>query len=160
MIKIQVKGAERVAAMLRKAVENVYDGARAGMYQGAMVVESKSKGLAPIDTSNLRASHFIFRKDHPAPTPKIINLPGVDVNKLREAFANTMAISSQQVRDKNTVRVGAAAFYALAVEFGNPAWNWKHGGPRYLRSARDSSTAEILRLAARGGANALRRSTK
>jgi len=154
-MKIVVKGIDAVSKNLEAVVGNIQKGARIGMLQAAMIIESESKGLAPVDTANLRASHFIFRKNAAVPQPRILPAAGVDVTKLKNAFTQTMARSQNEVKDENTVRVGAAAFYAVYVEFGNPAKNWNRGGPNFLRTARNRNTNNILMLAAQGAKNGL-----
>ena len=154
-MKVEVRGAQQVADNLRKVVERLEKGAREGMYQAAMIIESDSKANAPVDTANLRASHFIYRKNHAVPQPRILPAAGVDVSKLKSSFAQTMAISQNEVKDSNTVRVGAAAFYATNVEYGSPSKNWNRGAPHFMRTARNRNIANVLQLAARGAMNAL-----
>jgi len=155
MINVRITGVESVEAGMKKVIARIEEGAREGMMQAAMVIESDSKANAPLDTANLRASHFIYRKGRSTPEPRILPAKGVDAAKLKAAFAQTMSKSQAEVKDENTIRVGAAAFYAVFVEYGNPAKNWNSGAPRFMRTARDRNVANVLHLAARGAASAL-----
>ena len=154
MIKLKVLGARAVATNLRTVVRKLEKGAMNGVNTAAMIIESDSKAMAPVDTANLRASHFIFQKGKSVPQPRILPAAGVDVVKLKSAFMQTMAVAQSQV-GQNTVRVGAAAFYATNVEYGNPSLNWKRGGPRFMRTARDRNVANVLQLAAMGALRGL-----
>ena len=155
-VTYKVRGNAEVSRRMKEKVKDIMRGAREGMVGAAMIIESESKGLAPVDTANLRASHFIYAQGLQVPQPRIFAIAGVDVAQLTSAFMHTIAEAQSQVNHDMMVRVGAAAFYAQVVEFGNPSRNWNRGGPRYMRTARDRNVLNILKLAARGAARGLR----
>ena len=148
-MRIEVKGTDQVFANLKSVVDKIENGAMDGVELSAKSIAIESAALAPVDTGNLRASHYTYRKGKAVPPSMIIPGKGVDRARLMSGYNRAMSSNSQQV-NKKMVRVGAYAFYALQNEVMHPS------KARFMRRAISKNLKNVLTLAAAGGRRAIR----
>jgi len=149
-MRIRVEGVERTKFNMQRTVRQIYKGVQLGTVAAAKIIQEKSKENAPVDTSNLRASHYVYFNGGAVPQSRILPAAGVDVFRLKQAHAHAMSRAITEIRDDKTVRIGAYAFYALYNELGHKS------KARFMQRAVSENTNNILRLAALGGANAIK----
>lgn len=145
--KITITGKAKVSKNLNSQIKKMKTGARRGLLIAGAVIKTESIRRAPIDTSNLRASHFqYFGGDVPEPDWNS-NDPGVDLSKLKAGHGRAMQTSKGLLGQKNhVVIIGASAFYALFVHEMPASNNFNSGGPKFLENAVSDNIKSITTI--------------
>jgi hypothetical protein len=144
MARVRIRGVANTKRELAKELAKVRKGVRKGLIKAGAVIKAHAVNNAPIDTGNLRASHYLYWR---GATVQVPNFRGDDSADLREAMSAELSAAQAQVVDF-MVRVGSGAHYALWVHEGNPAYNWNSGGPKFLQRAMESNKSRILTMVA------------
>jgi len=64
-VKVIVTGTDEVLANLNKEILGIQNRTRAGMREAALIVRRRSQELTPVDTGNLKSSHYTEAFDTP-----------------------------------------------------------------------------------------------
>ena len=140
---------------LNQELNRIKGGTRRGLIKVGFVIKAQSMKNAPIDTSNLRASHYVWWKGGAMETPSYNRngrdgeekLTESDLTQLRQAYQEELSRAAAEIRDFE-IRIGASAHYALAVHEGDPSANWNNGAPKYLEKAVNTARRVALRMVA------------
>jgi hypothetical protein len=147
---IKVEGLDEVLRTTKKTFDKMRQDLRRGLIKSGLAIKAQSVRNAPIDTSNLRASGFIWYTGQAVPAPmfKMQGRSGskADIAKLNASHAAQMAEAQQEIKSDFEIMVGHSAHYALPVHEGDEGANWNSGGPKYLEKSVAQNRAFIMHI--------------
>ena len=114
--KATITGVEDVKMRLNQELNRIKGGTRRGLIKVGFVIKAQSMKNAPIDTSNLRASHYVWWKGGAMETPSYNRngrdgeekLTESDLTQLRQAYQEELSRAAAEIRDFE-IRIGASA---------------------------------------------------
>lgn len=134
-----LKGLPQVMDNLNREITGIKRRSRQGLIAAGLVIKADSIRNAPVDTSNLRQSHFVYWQGGSVQAAP--NEPGGDFARLRISHDATMAEAIAQI-GRFSVRIGATAHYAIFVHEGAQG----RTPSKFLERAVRANREEILRL--------------
>lgn len=146
-MSISVTGLKNVNRNLKRLDERTKAGVRRGLIKAGFLIKGTSQNLTPVDTSNLKASHYVLWQGA-AITPAAWK--GEDrevIQRLKESQAQAYSEGLQKVGPFNIV-VGVSAYYAVYVHEDLQAFH-KVGTAKFLQKAVDQNRSMILRIVQR-----------
>jgi hypothetical protein len=115
---IAVYGLRRVLNNLNAQITKRRTATLRGLIKAAFLIEGESKKRTPVDTGNLRASHFVSWENHSPRTPRFSDRDE-NAADLASSFQGT-AQAAARIVNKPTVRepsvvLGVGAYYGIYV---------------------------------------------
>ena len=135
MATVKLIGLDKVIANLNKEIAKIKGASMAGLWDVGLQVQASSQKRCPVDTGNLKASHYTRRgmmDQRLKPT----------LVRLDESHKFTMPNGRPP---SETVEIGATAEYAMSVHENMEA-NYRVGGPKFLERAIADNQSRILQI--------------
>ena len=121
---VHVKGLDEMLRNLNKAISGIIGDVQKGLTLGALKIKGESMEKTPVDTGNLRASHYLVSGDGTRSEHKQDFKPTDSKGKPSKSAAQVAsehsghvseAASNAKAKAKPFVEIGCTAFYAEKV---------------------------------------------
>jgi hypothetical protein len=146
-----IPGLDRAMRELTKEVQKVEGRTIQGLIKGMLVVMADSQRRTPVDTGNLRASHFLVWRTPEGQVGGMNLSPSFsdEKNTAKDvAEAHTETVSEAQLAvEKPGVAIGVGAGYAFYVHEDRKAYH-PVGEWKFLQHAFEANKARFLRIVA------------
>jgi len=150
-MSVRVEGLEKVLNNLNREVAKMKTGSKQGLIRAGFLIQRGSMQKAPVDTSNLKNSHYTAwgegKQDNPAFNDQGVSgrkLTGAELAEIARNHETTTQVAQSKTKGKLQVAVGASAAYALFVHEDMAANHPNGGQAKFLQASVEENYERIL----------------
>jgi hypothetical protein len=152
---VRVEGLETVLSNLNKEIKKLKTGSKKGLIRAGFLIQRGSQQRCPVDTSNLKNSHYTVWGEGAASSPNFrdVGRTGRKVSseamaQLRQDHEDTVASMQDKTSGRLQVAVGASAAYALFVHEDEQAEHVHGGQAKFLQASVEENLKRIIDVVA------------